>query len=126
MTEKYFFRGNPVSFEEAFPNIEEIKIEGTEGSLGSGFSSGGKRVLNKKNLGGLEPCSNSVCEKGGYQLGDFISEMYHKKKTSKEDTIMCKGHENMGRDQSRECLNGFSVKIEIKYKSPALNNKEGN
>ena len=50
MTKGYFFRGKPVSFEEAFPEIEDIKVEGTEGTLGSGFASGSKININKDNF----------------------------------------------------------------------------
>jgi len=110
-----FFRGKPVSFDEAFPDIQEINIEATEGSLGSGLSEH-KIVLNKATLNGVESCSNRICEKGGYELGDFISDMYHKKETYKDGIILCKGHENMGRRQSRRCLNAFHLKVEIKYK----------
>jgi hypothetical protein len=46
----------------------------------------------------------------------LISEMYNKREISKEKTISCKGYENMGRGQTRSCMNGLSVKIEITYK----------
>ncbi len=110
-----FFRGNPVSFEDAFPEIEEIKIEGTEGDVAQKH----KIVLNKKSLG--ISCSNSLCEKGGYQseLGNLISEMYRKKEVFKEDIVSCKGHENMGRGQTRRCLNHLCIKANITYKTPA-------
>lgn len=109
--------GKPVSFEEAFPKIEEINIEGTEGDLGSGLSSGGKISLNKKNFGKIN-CSNSLCNKGGYEfeIGNLISEMQNKRETSREKTISCKGYENMGGRQTRRCMNGLSIKITIKYK----------
>jgi len=112
MTKGYFFRGSPVSFEEAFPDIEEIKIEGTEGDIAQKH----KISLNKDNLG--ISCSNSLCRDGGYgiELGDFISEMYRNRETSKEGIISCKGHENMGRGQTRRCLNHMHIKVKIKYK----------
>jgi len=69
--------------------------------------------ISNKTLG--EPCSSNVCEEGGYELGDFISDIYNKKETSKEDTIMCKGHEKIGRGQTRKCLNGFKIKVNIKH-----------
>ena len=114
MTKGYLFRGKPVSFEEAFPNIEEIKIEGTEGDI----AQTNKILLNKNSLG--ISCSNPLCEDKGYsvKLGDFISEMYHKKETHKEGIVSCGGYENMGRGQKRDCLNHLSIKVEIKYKTP--------
>jgi len=110
-----FFAGKSVSFEEAFPEIEEIKIEATEGSLGSGFSER-KIVLSSENLSEIEPCSNRTCEKGGYDLGDFISTIVYKKDTSKSGVISCSGYEKMGVKDKRKCLNGLSVKVEIRYK----------
>jgi len=49
MAKGYLFRGKPVSFEEAFLDIEEIKIEGTEGDV----MQGNKILLNKNNWGFL-------------------------------------------------------------------------
>jgi len=121
MTKKYLFRGEPVSFEEAFPEIEEIKIEGTEGDIAQK-----NNISLSKNNWGIS-CSNPLCKDKGYsvELGDFISEIYRNKETSKESIISCKGHENMGRGQTRRCLNHLNIKIEIKYKSPESDNKEG-
>lgn len=113
MAGDYLFRGNPISFEEAFPEIGEIKIEGTEGDI----MQGNKILMNKANFG--IRCSNSLCNEGGYEpeLQNVISLMNRNKETSKEEIIMCKGHENMGRSHSRRCMNNMSIKIEIKYKS---------
>lgn len=126
MTKGYLFRGEPVSFEEAFPDIEEIKIEGTEGDLGSGGMSGGKFSLNKENINHLPSCSNPLCKDKGYgvKFGDFISEMYKNKETSKEGIISCGGYESMGRGQTRGCCNQMNIKVKIKYKSHEVNNKE--
>lgn len=108
-----FFRGKAMSFDEAFPEIKEITVKGTEGDIAQK-----NHILLNKNTLGIS-CSNSLCENGGYpQLGDIIYEMYRKRETSKEGIIIsCKGHENMGRRQIRRCLNYLSIKIEIKYKT---------
>lgn len=113
MTKGYFFRGEPVSFEEAFPDIEEIKIEGTEGDIAQKH-----KILLNKNTWGIS-CSNPLCKDKGYsvKLGDFISEMYKNKETSKEGIISCEGYESMGRGQTRRCLNHMNIKVEIKYKN---------
>lgn len=120
MAKGYFFRGNSVSFEEAFPEIEEIKIEGTEGDIAQK-----NKILLNKDTWGIS-CSNSLCKDKGYsvKLGDFISEMYHKKETSKEGIISCGGYENMGGGQTRRCLNHLTINVEIKYKSPESDKKE--
>ena len=112
MTKGYLFRGKSVSFEEAFPDIEEIKIEGTEGDIAQKHNI----LLNKDNWG--ISCSNSLCKDKGYsvKLGDFISEMYRNQETSKEGIISCGGYESMGRGKTRRCLNHLKVKVEIKYK----------
>ncbi len=116
MTKGYLFRGNPVSFEEAFPEIEELKIEGTEGDI----MQGRKIFMNQSNFG--ISCSNPLCKDGGYspELQDVISLMNGNKETSKEGIIIsCKGHENMGRHHTRRCMNHMHILIEIKYKSHA-------
>jgi len=42
--------------------------------------------------------------------------MYHKKETSKEKSIKCKGHESMGVEGKRDCLNFCNINVKIKYK----------
>ncbi len=114
MEKRYLFRGEPVSFEEAFPEIEEIKITGTEGDVGQ------KRNISAgKNNWGVS-CSNPLCKDKGYnvKLGDFISEMYRNKETSKKGLISCGGYESMGRHNTRRCIYFLNVEIEIKYKTP--------
>jgi len=107
-----FFAGKPVSFEEAFPEIKEIKIEGTEGDVAQR-----NRVLLTKNNLSIS-CSNSSCKNKGYdlKLGDFISEMYRNKETSKEGIISCGGYKSIGRGQTRRCCNHMNIKVDIKYK----------
>jgi len=112
MTKGYLFRGKPTSFEEAFPDIEEIKIEGTEGDIAQN-----NKILLNKDTWGIS-CSNPLCEDKGYgvKLGDFIFEMYRNRETSKEGIVSCGGYEKMGGKNRRDCLNHLSIKIEIKYK----------
>ncbi len=68
-------------------NIEEIKIEGTEGDIAQKH-----KILLNKNTWAIS-CSNSLCEDKGYsvKLGDFIFEIYGNKETSKEGIISCGG-----------------------------------
>ena len=116
MADGYFFRGKSVSFEEAFPDIKELNIEGTEGDVAQHK----KIFLNKDNL--AISCSNPLCEDKVYniKLGDLIAEMYRNKETLRKEIISCGGYENMGQGQKRRCLNHLNVKLEIKYKSPLI------
>ena len=73
--------------------------------------------MNKSNFG--MSCSNPLCKEGGYgpELQDVISSMYRNKETSKGGVIIsCRGHENMGRHQTKRCSNYMHIKVEIKYK----------
>lgn len=114
MTEKYLFRGESVSFEETFPEIEDIEIKGTEGDIAQN-----RNISLGKNLS--ISCSNPICKKGGYhpKLGDFIMDMYRNKEVSKDGLISCKGYENMGRGNTRSCLNHTHIKVNVKYKTPS-------
>ena len=104
-----FINGKRVSFEERFPNIEDIKL-----SIGEG-----KNTLKKGDIGIHIPCDNPVCEGKGFNIDNFIAIMYFKKETHKEDIIKCEGYEKMGGKNRRDCVSYLKIKCDIKYKTPA-------
>lgn len=114
---KYVFV-NKVSFEEAFPEIEDIII--TVEESGKGFDNlNNKHTYTKQNFPGeYIDCSNPLCYSEGFSLGKIIRNMVKEKKTELETLEICLGYEGSpkGKKYYRDCLNQFRVKISIKYK----------
>lgn len=106
-----------VSFEDAFPQIEDITIVGEESSLGS--PQGNPFSYRKPHLPGeYIDCSNPVCYRGGFSVGSVLREMVRNKETEREARGICQGNEASpkGKKIYRKCLNTFKMKISIKYK----------
>lgn len=101
------------TFEERYPNIKNIEVEVIELSPDMNNR---KSVLGKDGIGITFNCGRSVCKNGGFNLDSLIYLMNNKKETSKEETIICNGYEDMGRKNKRNCTNVFKIKIEIQYK----------
>jgi len=113
-----------VSFNEAYPMIEDITVKVEEYnsfSLMPDNSRGlypHKRFYNITNPPGeFVNCSNTICYNGGFALGDILREMVSKKETVREDTAGCQGYEGSpkGRRRYRSCIHRFDYKIIIKY-----------
>ena len=105
------------SFEEAFPDIEEISIKAEEMFYE-------KETYYLRNdpvslrLGEHIPyCSNRLCHDGGFSLGPVLRKMYRNKETEHEELLRCTGHEHFGsRWKVRPCINRFTIKVAIKYR----------
>lgn len=117
----YAFRSGPtLSFEEAFPEIEEVLIEVDE--IGDGVDRGlGSRRYTKNSFGEYINCSNPVCYKGGFSIGAILRGMVASRRTDFETTKGCQGYEGSpkGRRYYRPCSNGFKIRVHIDYKDPA-------
>jgi len=121
-----FVFSKPCSFEEAYPDIESIKIEYTESGVGAyshifNERSEGKykRCLSDKNyIAEYIRCSNRLCVHGGFCVGEKIRDLVREKETAFEGTIFCCGNEGSpkGRRIYRRCLNNIEVKITLSYK----------
>ena len=59
-------------------------------------------------------CTNPVCRRGRFPLGRMIREMVGARITESERESLCNSTEVSGRD----CLYGFEVKVNIKYRDP--------
>jgi hypothetical protein len=114
-------------FEEVFPTIEVATISSYE--LGEGVYRSGADESHHRSFGngvpfrhGLEPCSNSRCRRGGYEIDRGLSEMVRENLTEKEFETHCPGDEGSpkGRRPGRHCGNVLHYRLTIKYKSEGL------
>lgn len=119
--EANFLFSTKTSFDEAFPEIEDIVVEVVEVGEGVGRWSDEERarIYSKSHLPGeYIDCSNSRCYNGGVSIGSIIRAMLRKHDTDHQVSKMCQGYEGSpkGRRRYRSCRNHFDVKVSIKYK----------
>jgi hypothetical protein len=111
------------SFEEKFPELEDVLIEA--------YQSSGPSEFDEKNLhgqfslkdqwpyeGARFRCSNRLCQRGGFDLGPMIEQTAGQKHTSKSASIRCEGDEGsrLGRRRGRPCTNELHCRVTILYK----------
>lgn len=120
--ETNFLFSRKASFDEAFPEIEDIVIEVAED--GHGVRHWGrddpKRIYKKPHLPGeYVDCSNPLCYNGGVSVGSIIRDMVRERATKRETSEICHGYEGSpkGRRKYSSCMNFFKVKISITYKA---------
>lgn len=111
-----------VPFLEAFPEVEDFKIEVRESSdrIWGGEELG--RVYTKANPPGeFVDCANAVCYGGGVSIGEILHSMIDQRKTQDQVSRGCRGHEGspQGNRRYRSCMHSFDVKVTLKYKSRA-------
>ncbi len=115
----YVFR-KKISFDEAFPEIDDIRVEVEERGEGvrQFFPGDSKSIYGKSLLGEYVDCSNSLCYNGGVSIGEAIREMVRSRATERETSQICCGYEGSpkGRRKYRKCTNHFKVKVAIKFK----------
>lgn len=117
------FLGKKCHFEEAFPEVDTIKIDYTESQIG-GFSKAsdgdmGRRVINDKHsICEYLPCHNLYCCNGGFHIGPIIYDMVRNRKETSAGEYVCQGDEGSpkGRKIYRRCLHKFDYTITINYK----------
>jgi hypothetical protein len=115
-----FFLGKTTSFKEAFPAVEDIRVEVTE--TGEGVNP--RLATSVYRLGSMPgqyvDCHNPRCYNGGFNLGQLIMFMTDSRETEKETEMHCQGYEGSpkGRKKDGPCFNRFKVKISIKYREP--------
>lgn len=102
------------SFEEAFPDVAELKLHVEETDMVETKRSMTYDIDSLK--GGEIRCSNPLCENGGVYIDIVISDMIRNNETELETSKTCNGHEPMGRNQSRTCPHMFNLEVEIEYK----------
>ena len=114
-----FVFSKKVSFEEAFPTIEDIDIKVEH--LGHYGVQQWNKVQRLKKTGEYFDCTNTVCYGGGFSIGSLVRKMVDAKQTHAESHEFCKGYEGSpkGKRRYRSCTNSWNVTIDIKYKSAA-------
>jgi len=108
--------GRKVSFDEEFPQIEDVVVEVTES--GHGVRRGSKKIHRKQRLREHINCNNPICHGGGFSIGAILREMVRSQQTELETTETCQGYEGSpkGRREYGECPNFFEIKVSVKYK----------
>jgi hypothetical protein len=130
----YLF-SSKISFNEVYPEIEDIFIEVKE------FESSMRKSENdnewEKAMGSYSSypmvhrysihhlpeeninCTNAFCFNGGLPIGSIVRSMISKKETFKEGKEHCKGYEGSpkGKSKYRDCSHQFEYKVAIKYYS---------
>ena len=115
-----------VSFEEAFPEIADLKVVVEED--GHGVHEWNRTRHYGKGVGEYIDCSNSLCYNGGFSLGNILREMVRNRETHKETTEICQGYEGSpkGQRRYRSCLNHFKITVDIVFKEEdATTEQEG-
>lgn len=109
-----------MTFEEAFPEIEDIRMEYREHDSAGHPSHKSPSVSTKANIYLDVGCSNRSCHEGGFLILSIIRKMYHRKEmTFQEDLVRCKGYEG-SKKVGRSCWHYLKLSIAIKYKEAAL------
>jgi hypothetical protein len=110
-----------VPFLEAFPEIEDFKIEVSEST---DMIWGGRErsctYTRTQPPGEFVDCTNPVCYGGGVSIGEILRFMIDEGKTEEEVSRGCRGHEGspQGRRKYRTCMHHFHVRVSLKYKPP--------
>lgn len=109
------------SFDRAFPTVESVTIASYE--IGEGVYSfeaprtsfGSDQPLS----GGLIPCSNPDCRRGGYEVDHSLYDMVRENLTEKEFSKVCPGDEGSpkGKRRGKRCMNVLRYRLRVKYKS---------
>lgn len=107
-----------VGFDEAFSQIEDIRVEVAESGRDVEEWNRDSIYTKQHFPGEFINCSNSFCYNGGFSIGSILREMVSKKQTELETRKGCQGNEGSpkGRRIYRKCLNSFKIKVSIKYK----------
>jgi hypothetical protein len=116
--ETHYVFSRKVPFEEAFPEIKDLRIEVQTLSEGSKFVNYTSVYTMKDKPGEYIDCLNPLCYGGGFSIGKILRDMVSKKETTYESSAMCKGYEGSpkGRRRYRSCLSHWKVKVTLEYK----------
>lgn len=108
-----------VSLKEAFPEIEDLRVEVEE----SGSGIGGRTRVHTYTIADLPgpyiDCSNVLCYNGGFSIESILRDMVSKRQAELESGRSCQGYEGSpkGKKKYRDCLNWFKIKVSLKYKN---------
>jgi len=116
--ESNFLLARKVTFAEAFPEIETLRVEVQESPRYARYG-GEPATYTQDTIGEYVDCSNRLCWNGGASVGSVIRGMTHERKTEESVQRSCQGREGSpkGRRQYGICGNFFKVKVQIKYRA---------
>lgn len=117
MRESQFLFGEKMSFEQAFPMIEAVRVECRElGRYGSGDR---VRVLEYRGsrIGEFIECSNPLCFGGGFSIASILRGMVRDRVERRDFSVSCQGHEGsrQGRRLYGPCGHRFEGTVTIRY-----------
>lgn len=118
--ETNFIFGQKGSFEDAFPMIEDIRIEVIRKKGVSIHDESQTYVYTKRNPPGeYINCDDPYCYNGGLAIGNIIREMVRERKSEGEiPYTMCRGYigSPKGKRKYGNCYRNYKGKINILYK----------
>lgn len=111
-----FLFGKKCTFEEAFPEIQDIDVVVNETDFGNPVRT--RHYTRSDPPGEYLDCRNSLCYNGGVCIGALIRQLVQNRETSLQERRPCQGYEGSpkGRRKYRSCLHYFEVSIKLKYK----------
>ncbi|MBU0953233.1 MAG: hypothetical protein KKA90_02310 [Nanoarchaeota archaeon] len=98
------------TFSKAYPRIKNIVLKANEHR----YEKYNTR-LSKNDFRSMIQCSNTACKEGGFEIYIILNELYHKELKEGKGTLLCIGHEPMGRSSSRRCFNSMDYEMAIEY-----------
>lgn len=117
--EGFTFTKSGLSFEEAYPTIEDVtvEVEETGPKIFFGRVKSIKNTYKKNTFGEFIDCSNTDCLAGGFSIGLILDEMVRKNETHLETSEFCQGSEISPKGRIKyPCENHFKIKVDLKYK----------
>jgi hypothetical protein len=106
------------TFEESFPNLEDVIVDGT---IGESAYNRDPVWFNLRGRGGLIRCPNSKCWSGGFVVDFPAGDMVREGVTEKTVRIRCGGRENSykGHRSGQPCPYTMEGTIKLKSKAAA-------
>jgi hypothetical protein len=108
------FAGREVSFEECYPNLEDVRVEYEErGSFGDpGIDSPQTNYFFIRKFGPNVKCGNSECG-GGYLFQTIADSIVSAGEVTRKGHMRCGGIEKMGRRHTRPCINSIDYTVTL-------------
>jgi hypothetical protein len=109
--------GSLASFDEVFPELEDAVFEFVEKDFIFEKRSG---TWHLHGQGGLMPCGNQSCRRGGYELDRDIRQMLRAGVLQKTIELSCRGDEGspQGRKIGRRCERSIEGALTLRLKAP--------
>lgn len=105
-------------FDDVFPDVANADVQYTEsGQFQPRVGASGPHFHSIRH-GGLIPCANPLCRRGGYEIDQVLSDMRRLRETERKGVLSCPGDEGSpkGRRIGRRCGNKIEYTLTVKYK----------